>query len=66
MAFLVHRQHQRGRGRADVEADDVPQLGSGSLESLNVLTQGGTSPCAFQISCTALRLTPNAFAWSSA
>lgn len=37
-------------------------MNAGSVDSLKVLTRCGTSPCAFQIPCTALRLIPAAAA----
>src|SRR3954447_8438634 len=37
-------------------------MNSGSRDSLKVLTRCGTSPCAFQIPCTAPRLMPTALA----
>ncbi len=63
LRFLVHREHQAMRRRAHVEADDVAQL----LDELRVLgqkarTRCGTSPCAFQMPCTALKLMPTALA----
>src|SRR3954463_11165424 len=37
-------------------------INAGSLDSLKVRTRCGTSPCAFEMPCTALRLIPIAFA----
>src|SRR3954447_26328809 len=37
-------------------------MNSGSVESLNILTRCGTSPCAFKIACTEPKLIPTASA----
>ena len=62
LALLVDAQHQRLVRRVEVEADDVLTFSTNcwSFDSLKVFTRCGLSPCAFQMRCTLVWLSPTA------
>ena len=64
LRLLVDREHHRMRRRIDVQADDVPELGSegGILDSLKAFKRWGCRPWACQIRCTEARAMPTALA----